>query len=89
MEKKLFYPYKPQFLSAEESYLEQLGQLLDKALAKQIAIKETKPYSLVAPNKLKVPCDCQVFKTRPRGQNSKKQIKLPFPRKSTRIFLVP
>ena len=55
-------------LSAEDSYLEQPGQLLDKALAKQIAMKETKPYSLIAPNKSKVSCDCQMFITGPREQ---------------------
>ena len=44
-------------LSAEESYLEQLGQLLDKALAKQIAVREAELDSLAAPsdkNKTKV-----------------------------------
>ena len=82
----MFDPYKPEFLSAEESYLEQLGQLLDKALAKQIAIKETKPHSLVAPNKLKVSCDCQVFKTRPGGQNSKSNSIYHFPEKVPEDF---
>ena len=38
-------------LSVEESFLEQPGQLLDKALTKQIAIREAELDSLVAPKK--------------------------------------
>ena len=40
-------------LSVEESFLEQPGQLLDKALTKQIAIREAELDSLVAPKKKK------------------------------------
>ena len=42
-------------LSAEDSYLEQPGQLLDKALAKQIAVREAELDSLAATNKKNVP----------------------------------
>ena len=41
-------------LSVEESFLEQPGQLLDKALTKQIAIREAELDSLVAPKKKNV-----------------------------------
>ena len=41
-------------LSAEDSYLEQPGQLLDKALAKQIAVREAELDSLAATNKKNV-----------------------------------
>ena len=41
-------------LSAEDSFLEQPGQLLDKALAKQIAVREAELDSLSAPNKKNV-----------------------------------
>ena len=41
-------------LSAEESFLEQPGQLLDKALAKQIAKREAELDSLTASNKKNV-----------------------------------
>ena len=41
-------------LSAEDSFLEQPGQLLDKALAKQIAAREAELDSLAAPNKKNV-----------------------------------
>ena len=41
-------------LSAEDSYLEQPGQLLDKALAKQIAVREAELDSLAAPSKKNV-----------------------------------
>ena len=40
-------------LSAEDSYLEQPGQLLDKALAKQIAVREAELDSLAAPSNKK------------------------------------
>ena len=41
-------------LSAEDSFLEQPGQLLDKALAKQIAVREAELDSLSAPSKKNV-----------------------------------
>ena len=41
-------------LSVEESFLEQPSQLLDKALTKQIAIREAELDSLVAPKKKNV-----------------------------------
>ena len=40
-------------LSAEDSFLEQPGQLLDKALAKQIAVREAELDSLAAPSNKK------------------------------------
>ena len=43
-----------QFLSAEDSFLEQPGQLLDRALAKQIARREAELDSLTAPINKKV-----------------------------------
>ena len=49
-------------LSAEDSFLEQPGQLLDKALAKQIARRESELDSLTAPIKNNVSvivrCSC-------------------------------
>ena len=43
-----------EYLSAEDSFLEQPGQLLDRALAKQIARREAELDSLTAPTNKKV-----------------------------------
>ena len=60
IEKVLWSLNKIRESPAEDSFLEQPGQLLDKALVKQIAIREAELDSLVAPNNASVIGRCTI-----------------------------
>ena len=67
-------------LSAEDSYLEQPGQLLDKALAKQIAVREAELDSLAAQsNKKNVSVIVRYWTPDPEATCTKKTLASHFP----------
>ena len=76
-------------LSAEESFLEQPGQLLDKALAKQIARREAELDSLSAPpnNSVSVIVTCST--PDPEATCSKDNPASHFPEKPSESFSIP
>ena len=76
-------------LSAEESFLEQPGQLLDKALAKQIAVREAELDSLAAPSKKNVSVIVRCSTPDPEAECSKNNTASHFPEKVPEDFFHP
>ena len=76
-------------LSAEDSFLEQPGQLLDKALAKQIARREAELDSLSAPNKKNVSVIVRWSTPDPEAECSKNNTASHFPEKVPEDFSFP
>ena len=78
-------------LSAEDSFLEQPGQLLDKALAKQIAVREAELDSLSAPSKKNVSVIVRCSTPDPEAACSKANTAshFPDPDKVPEDFLLP
>ena len=76
-------------LSAEDSFLEQPGQLLDKALAKQIARRESELDSLTAPTKNNVSVIVRCSTPDPEASCSKTNPASHFPNEVPEDFSIP